>query len=154
MASPRRVSLLTAVFAISAFAAQAQMREPPAGDGPGPGPSQRDPSRSDPPRGPKGPPTRELTELLDLDQKQSAALETVLRERHEQMQALRQRADEARKAAIEASDERVRKLLTPAQFGKFKQWESQHRPPPPPGDPQGHGGHGPDGEGGPPPPRR
>jgi hypothetical protein len=154
MARTRRVSILLAVFAVFAFVAQAQMHEPPAGGGHGPGSSQRDPSRSGPPRGSKGPPTRELTELLGLDQKQSVALETVLRERHEQMRTLRQRADEARNAAIEASDERVRKLLTPAQFGTFKQWESQHRPPSP-GDRQRHGGQGPDGEGGPPPtPRR
>ena len=151
----RLAPLLIALLSLSAFAAQAQTRQPPAG-GPRPDASQSDPSRAGPPRGPKGPPTRELAELLGLDQKQSAALDTVLRERHEKMQALQQRAENERKATVAASDERVRKVLTPAQFETFKTWESQHRPPPPggrhgrggPGGPGGHGGPG-GGHGGP-----
>ncbi len=153
MPSPRRASLLIAVLAVAGLSAQAQMRERPAGGEYGQGrPEAGQPRSGQPPRGPKGPPTRELAELLDLDQKQTAALDTALRERHEQMQAMRQRADEQRKAVLEASDDRLRTLLTPAQFGKFKQWEAQRRPPPH-GMPPGGGRQGLDGDGGPPPPR-
>jgi hypothetical protein len=152
MPSPRHLSLLMLLLAMAAFAAQAQTHERPAGDDYGPpGAASGEPRSERTAQGTKGPPIRELTELLGLDQQQTASLDTALRDRHQQMQEMRQRAEEQRKATMSASDDRLRKLLTPEQFGKFKQWEAQHRPPPrgmSPGDRHGH-----DGERGPPPPR-
>ena len=131
MPRSRHVSLLIAVLGIAGFSAQAQMRERPEDGEPGQSrPEAGQPHSGQRARGPKGPPIRELAELLELDQKQTAALDAALRERHQQREAMRQRADEQRKATMDASDDRLRKLLTPAQFGKFKQWEAQHRPPP------------------------
>ena len=143
MSHLRCLSLLTAALLLPGLAAQAQMRQPPAGDAPRSGPPAAG-QRGDGPR--RGPPTRELAGLLGLNAQQSEALDSALRERHQQMQAMRQREEAQREALIKASDERVRKVLTPAQYGKFKQWEAEHRPPP-------RGGPGRGGEGGPPPPR-
>ena len=147
MSHLRSMSLLTAALLMPAFAVQAQMRQPPAGGAHPSGPPAAG-QRGEGPR--RGPPTRELAGLLGLTAQQSEALDVVLRERHEQMQAMRQREAGQREALVKASDDRVRKVLTPAQFGKFKQWEAERRPPPPRGMPPG-GGQGGDGEGGPPP---
>ena len=129
MPSSRRVSLLMALLAMTGFDAHAQMHAPPAADEYGTGQSRAGP----PPRsetlrqGPKGPPIRELTELLGLNQTQADALDGALRQRHAQKEAMRQRTDEQRKAAMDASDGHLRKLLTPAQYGTFRQWEAQRR---------------------------
>jgi hypothetical protein len=137
MPHPRGIPLLATVLATVALAmvgfaarAQSQMRERPAADEYTAAPSASEATGSERSvQKPKGPPIRELTELLGLDQTQASALDAALRERHQQREAMRQRTDEQRKASMDASDEKLRKLLTPAQYGTFRQWEAQHRPP-------------------------
>lgn len=109
------------------FAAHAQVRESSPGTAPRSGPPPAG-QRAEGPR--RGPPTRELANLLGLNAQQTEALDAVLRERRQQMQAMHQREEAQREVQLKASDDRLRKLLTPAQYGKFKQWEAERRPPP------------------------
>ncbi len=137
-------ALFSAVMMMSSLVNAAP--PPPGADGcagaPG-APSER----RGPPSDRKGPPIEALTAELGLTAKQSEAFDTLLRERHQAMQAMRQRAEEQRDAAMQASDERILKVLSPMQFGKFKAWEASHRPPHGPGGPEGGRRPPPEGEG-------
>lgn len=168
MSFRRAVPAVLALSIALAWAAQAQ-NGPPRQSPNGPPPQGMAPDMAQGRfRGPPSP-VAELQKSLGLSDAQARALDGVMRHHHEQMTQLHERVESEREQIDRSTDAQVRKLLGEQRFAAFRQWMSQHRPPPPrggmggpdggPGGPRGFGrGPGPasggrgGGDWGPPPP--
>ena len=133
--SYRKIAMLSVALPLAlACAVHAQTpAAPPRSPHDRDGAAQRTP---DPPP----PPTEALRRALALDDAQTRALDGVMRRHHEQMTQLHEQMREQRERIDRQTDAEVRKLLGEQRFAQFRQWMSEHRPPPP--GPMGDGRRG------------
>jgi len=143
---PRK--LLLAVLLSAAVLAQAQNQGPPNGGQRPPGNRSQMNDAGGGADCRRGPPMEELASALGLQASQREPLANLLKQRHEAMRRSHDEAGKKADAIAAQSNAQIAKLLSPAQMGKFQEWEKTHRPPPPPREGQGMGGG--QGRGGPP----